>query len=119
MVLFARHGAASVAHDRAAAAEREREVPLRRDDRPQLAVEEADRKLRTVIAPAWVFASPLRGGRAVVCNGCAAPCRGEEHHRITGGLWGSIDRRGRTVVRIRSREEDRLPSRLGYAPDKR
>ncbi len=58
-----------------------------------------DRKLRRVIAPQWDFAFPFRGGRAVVCNGCRA-VPGDEHHRITGGLWGSIDRRGRTVVPV-------------------
>lgn len=68
-----------------------------------------DRKLRQVIEPQWDFAFPFRGGIAVVCNGCRAE-PGDEHPKITGGMWGYVDRRGRTVVPIRY-QEDELPPR--------
>ena len=68
-----------------------------------------DRQLRRVIAPQWDFAFPFRGGIAVVCNGCRAE-PGDEHPKITGGVWGYIDRKGRTVVPV-THPEDKLPSR--------
>lgn len=67
-----------------------------------------DRKLRAVIAPQWDFAFPFRGGLAVVCNGCRAEA-GDEHHRVTGGLWGYVDRKGHAAVPVEY-PEDKLPS---------
>ena len=67
-----------------------------------------DRKLREVVAPAWDFAEPFADGLAAVCTGCRSVPDGE-HRRIEGGLWGYVDRKGRSALAATHRRED-LPT---------
>lgn len=67
-----------------------------------------DRKLRSRILPQWDFAFPFRGGLAVVCNGCRAN-PADEHGKMTGGVWGYIDRRGQTAIPV-TYPGEKLPS---------
>ncbi|WP_018610142.1 WG repeat-containing protein [Uliginosibacterium gangwonense] len=55
-----------------------------------------DKSLKIVIPAAHTFAFPFESGRAVVCDGCVSRAiDGGEHHIMTGGTWGWIDRKGR------------------------
>ncbi len=64
-----------------------------------------DRSFRMLIPPTYDFAWPLEGGLAQVCSGCKEVSEGE-HHPMTGGLWGYIDRRGNEIVPVKfSRDE--------------
>lgn len=55
-----------------------------------------DRSLRIVIPATHDFAFPFDKGHALVCDGCVSQAEdGGEHHRMVGGRWGKIDRRGR------------------------
>ncbi|MBS3919443.1 MAG: WG repeat-containing protein [Deltaproteobacteria bacterium] len=64
-----------------------------------------DEKLAVVIKPEYDFAFPFENGVAVVCNGCRPVSEGE-HHLLTGGKWGAIDRSGAVVIPLTfSREE--------------
>jgi hypothetical protein len=57
-----------------------------------------DRHFRQVIPPRYDWGSPFENGRAEVCNGCTVqPSDREGHSVMTGGRWGSIDKRGREI----------------------
>jgi pimeloyl-ACP methyl ester carboxylesterase len=58
-----------------------------------------DRRLETVIAPAWDFAFPFEEGLAMVCDGCRTEPVGE-HSEVVGGRWGFIDRSGAVVIPV-------------------
>ena len=58
-----------------------------------------DEKLAVVIKPEYDFAFPFEKGVAVVCNGCRPVSEGE-HHLLTGGKWGVINKSGAIVIPI-------------------
>jgi len=60
-----------------------------------------NRRFDEVIPPRYDWGWPFEGGRALVCKGCfAEPSDGNGHSRITGGLWGYIDRQGEEIVPV-------------------
>jgi hypothetical protein len=76
-----------------------------------------DRRLTVVIEPAYDFAFPFKGNRAVVCVECAPVTEGE-YRAIRGGRWGMIDRTGAVVTPLsHSREE--LERLRAHSPKKR
>lgn len=53
-----------------------------------------------VIPPTYDWAWPFKQGRALVCTGCS-PTKSQDHHtKITGGLWGFINKDGNEVVPV-------------------
>ena len=65
-----------------------------------------DLELAVAVAPSFDWGFPFEGGRARVCVGCrAGEPDGDGHSEISGGLWGYIDRTGRTVVPIKYSRE--------------
>ncbi len=66
-----------------------------------------DRSFKQVIAPKYDWGFPFRNGVALVCNGCKLGMPdGEGHTSVIGGVWGSIDRKGREVVPVRFTREE-------------
>ena len=60
-----------------------------------------DRRLRVQLRTRYDWGEPFVHGRANVCIGCVEiRLDGGEHSVMTGGRWGTIDRRGREVVSV-------------------
>ncbi|HEX3071911.1 MAG TPA: WG repeat-containing protein [Thermoanaerobaculia bacterium] len=63
-----------------------------------------DRSFRMVLLPAYDFAWAFENGRALVCSGCKEKIVAddpENHHTVTGGLWGYIDHHGKEVIPVK------------------
>jgi len=64
-----------------------------------------DHSFLMVLPPKYDFAWPFEDGLAAVCAGCTEEAAGPEHHApehhaMTGGLWGYIDRGGKEVIEV-------------------
>ena len=55
-----------------------------------------NRELEVVVAPAYDFGFPFRGGLAVVCDDCRFP-RNDEHTGVDCRRCGAVDTRGMLV----------------------
>jgi len=70
-----------------------------------------DRRLRVRLRTRYDWGEPFAGGRAAVCIGCVETrIDGGEHSVMTGGRWGTIDRRGREIVLVTSRQPQPGPA---------
>lgn len=58
-----------------------------------------DKSLKIKIQAHYDFGFPFTEGQAIVCNGCVERTEGEHTMRV-GGLWGSINKKGKVVQEL-------------------
>ena len=52
--------------------------------------------LQEILPAIHDFVAPFRDGKAVFCDGCSVKGEGE-HPEVTGGLWGIMNKKGKTL----------------------
>ena len=61
-----------------------------------------DRDFRQVVVPQYDWGWPFINDRALVCKGCTIQPQDEDgHQRVTGGLWGYINKKGEEIIPIK------------------